>query len=217
VYIKANGLQDPRDKRYILCDDKLSTFLGNRVHMMTMNKILSSHIFKPDDIVGGHPSSISAATVSTGGRKRAAKSREFVDDDQSVSEEEGESFDETNSEAVGEDEKSAESINLADNRKKKQKVDFGGPFKLPPKLATLVNAESATIKDVVRLVWEYAGMEGIKVGANICCNEYLKDLFGRDSVHFSEIENVVRGLVNQESDFAKVEDDKDAVPIKLEV
>ncbi|GHJ85987.1 hypothetical protein NliqN6_2389 [Naganishia liquefaciens] len=47
AYIKGNGLQDPEDKRYILCDDKMmEVFKEPRVHMMTMNKVLSSH-FSP--------------------------------------------------------------------------------------------------------------------------------------------------------------------------
>ncbi|KAJ9100014.1 hypothetical protein QFC19_005832 [Naganishia cerealis] len=47
AYIKEHNLQDPQDKRYIVCDEKLLKVLGEpRVHMMTMNKLLSSH-FSP--------------------------------------------------------------------------------------------------------------------------------------------------------------------------
>jgi upstream activation factor subunit UAF30 len=36
AYIKGNDLQDPQDKRYILCDDKMMEVFGEpRVHMMT--------------------------------------------------------------------------------------------------------------------------------------------------------------------------------------
>lgn len=35
-YIKANNLQDPSDKRYILCDDKMKTvFHTDKLHMFT--------------------------------------------------------------------------------------------------------------------------------------------------------------------------------------
>ncbi|RYH16663.1 hypothetical protein EON65_29700 [archaeon] len=41
AYIKEHGLQDPQDKRQILCDNSLKALLGvNKVHMFTMNKIL---------------------------------------------------------------------------------------------------------------------------------------------------------------------------------
>eukprot|EP01095_Lingulamoeba_sp_RSL-Kostka_P006528 TRINITY_DN2052_c1_g2_i1.p1 TRINITY_DN2052_c1_g2~~TRINITY_DN2052_c1_g2_i1.p1 ORF type:complete len:262 (-),score=99.57 TRINITY_DN2052_c1_g2_i1:32-817(-) len=46
IYIKANNLQNPSDKRIILCDDNLKQiFKRDRVHMMTMNKLLSDHLF----------------------------------------------------------------------------------------------------------------------------------------------------------------------------
>lgn len=40
AYVKENGLQDPDDKRYILCDDTMKPVFNNapRVHMFTMNK-----------------------------------------------------------------------------------------------------------------------------------------------------------------------------------
>ena len=46
VYIKANGLQDPKDKREILCDASLKKLFGVRkVNMFAMQKLLSPHIF----------------------------------------------------------------------------------------------------------------------------------------------------------------------------
>ncbi|CAO3623413.1 unnamed protein product [Cunninghamella blakesleeana] len=46
VYIKANNLQDPTNKQYILCDDKLkSIFEGEeKVHCFTMNKHIGKHL-----------------------------------------------------------------------------------------------------------------------------------------------------------------------------
>ncbi|KAJ2077703.1 hypothetical protein H4R24_004968 [Coemansia sp. RSA 988] len=47
-YIKANELQDPSDKRYILCDEKLQKmFHTERLYMYTMNKLLNEHLVKP--------------------------------------------------------------------------------------------------------------------------------------------------------------------------
>jgi upstream activation factor subunit UAF30 len=49
VHIKANNLQDPGDKRQILCDDRLySVFKQEKVHMFTMNKLLGKQLY-PDD------------------------------------------------------------------------------------------------------------------------------------------------------------------------
>ncbi|BEI81201.1 hypothetical protein CcaverHIS002_0203610 [Cutaneotrichosporon cavernicola] len=53
AHIKANDLQDPADKRFILCDAQMkSLFKTDRLHMFTMNKLLGSHLYNPDDVAG---------------------------------------------------------------------------------------------------------------------------------------------------------------------
>lgn len=52
-YIKANNLQDPGDRRYIMCDEKMKGVFGDRVHMFTMNKVLNGFMKKPDEVEGG--------------------------------------------------------------------------------------------------------------------------------------------------------------------
>lgn len=50
AYFKENELQDPKDRRQIRCDDALKAiFKQERVHMFTMNKLLSDHLFAPDE------------------------------------------------------------------------------------------------------------------------------------------------------------------------
>ena len=45
-HIKANELQDPNDKRQIVCDDKMhAVFVRSRVDMFQMNKLLGSHLY----------------------------------------------------------------------------------------------------------------------------------------------------------------------------
>ncbi|WRT70777.1 uncharacterized protein IL334_007776 [Kwoniella shivajii] len=52
AYVKEHDYQDPSDKRYILCDDKLKkVFHTDRLHMFTMNKILVDHLRNPDDVI----------------------------------------------------------------------------------------------------------------------------------------------------------------------
>ncbi|KAJ1643139.1 hypothetical protein J3B02_003947 [Coemansia erecta] len=47
-YIKKNDLQDPQDKRYILCDEQMKKlFSCDRLYMYTMNKLLNEHLTKP--------------------------------------------------------------------------------------------------------------------------------------------------------------------------
>lgn len=51
VYIKAHDLQNPEDRRTIMCDEKLERiFKRKKVGMFEMNKLLSDHIFKPGEM-----------------------------------------------------------------------------------------------------------------------------------------------------------------------
>jgi len=50
MHIKANGLQDPKDKRQIVCDDAMkAVFKSDKVHMFTMNKILAGQLYPIDE------------------------------------------------------------------------------------------------------------------------------------------------------------------------
>eukprot|EP01006_Ploeotia_vitrea_P059616 TRINITY_DN7340_c0_g1_i1.p4 TRINITY_DN7340_c0_g1~~TRINITY_DN7340_c0_g1_i1.p4 ORF type:complete len:110 (+),score=63.32 TRINITY_DN7340_c0_g1_i1:723-1052(+) len=61
VYIKKHGLQDAKDKRIIVPDDRLRAVLQqDRIHMMTMNKVLSTHLSAP---------AVAAVVVDGGGKE----------------------------------------------------------------------------------------------------------------------------------------------------
>ena len=50
-YIKARDLQDPNDKRQIICDDAMrSVFKSDKVHMFTMNKIINTHLYDIEEV-----------------------------------------------------------------------------------------------------------------------------------------------------------------------
>ncbi|KAI1005152.1 hypothetical protein K3495_g3065 [Podosphaera aphanis] len=49
-HIKAHNLQDPNDKRQIICDDQMrSVFKQDRVNMFTMNKLLAKQLYNIDE------------------------------------------------------------------------------------------------------------------------------------------------------------------------
>ncbi|AQZ17952.1 TRI1 (YMR233W) and UAF30 (YOR295W) [Zygosaccharomyces parabailii] len=49
-YIKRNNLQNPEDKREILCDEKMKPIFGDKVTMFSMNKTLSKFIRNSSDV-----------------------------------------------------------------------------------------------------------------------------------------------------------------------
>ncbi|CAG8451421.1 6710_t:CDS:2 [Ambispora leptoticha] len=66
-YIKENNLQDPKDKRFIICDEKLMHIFGkDRMHSFTMNKYLTDHLRKKDDASGFSRSAKDGASVAGG-------------------------------------------------------------------------------------------------------------------------------------------------------
>ncbi|APA06613.1 hypothetical protein SS1G_04824 [Sclerotinia sclerotiorum 1980 UF-70] len=49
-HIKAHDLQDPSDKRQIICDDKMQlVFNTGKVHMFTMNKLLGKQLYPVEE------------------------------------------------------------------------------------------------------------------------------------------------------------------------
>lgn len=52
AYIKMKGLQDPADRRFIICDDLLlALFKKARVSCFTLNKLLVDHLKKKEDLI----------------------------------------------------------------------------------------------------------------------------------------------------------------------
>ena len=45
AYVKEHGLQDPDDRRYILCDENMKPVFGDKVHMLCVHLPLSFFLF----------------------------------------------------------------------------------------------------------------------------------------------------------------------------
>ncbi|KAI4743178.1 SWIB-domain-containing protein [Aureobasidium sp. EXF-12298] len=61
-YVKGKDLQDPADKRQIVCDDAMrAVFKTDRVHMFTMNKILNQNLYAAEDVVATTPAAAPAS------------------------------------------------------------------------------------------------------------------------------------------------------------
>ena len=49
-YVKARDLQDPNDKRQIICDEKMhAVFRVAKVDMFKMNKEISNHLYPVEE------------------------------------------------------------------------------------------------------------------------------------------------------------------------
>lgn len=71
VYIKAHDLQNPEDRRTIMCDEKLERiFKRKKVGMFEMNKLLSDHIFKPGEMTYTQTEGTSTTNIESAGAER---------------------------------------------------------------------------------------------------------------------------------------------------
>eukprot|EP00775_Hariotina_reticulata_P013688 gene13688-13810_t len=83
-YVKANNLQNPKDKREIIVDEKLGKVFTPPMNMFSMNKQIAAHVFNPDEVVDGdsapQPKPVQAAAAKKG-KKRARKGSDDDNDD----------------------------------------------------------------------------------------------------------------------------------------
>lgn len=49
-YIKNHNLQNPEDRREIICDERMKPIFGDKMTMFSLNKILSKYLSKSDEI-----------------------------------------------------------------------------------------------------------------------------------------------------------------------
>jgi upstream activation factor subunit UAF30 len=76
IYIKTNGLQNPNDKRQILCDEKLKKAFGQTtVTAFSMSKFLSRHVLPQDGDGEQSAKESKAKGGASGAEKGAAKSK----------------------------------------------------------------------------------------------------------------------------------------------
>ena len=62
VSCRSSSVQEPKDRRKIIVDERLGTFLTSPVNMFTMNTQLTKHIFQPEG--WAHMSVVCLAPVS---------------------------------------------------------------------------------------------------------------------------------------------------------
>ncbi len=49
VYIKQHELQNPQDRREVLCDERMEKVFGPKTTIFGLNKVISKHVYRPDE------------------------------------------------------------------------------------------------------------------------------------------------------------------------
>ena len=179
-HIRAHNLQDPSDKRFILCDDAFKQiFKSGRVSMFKMNKELTRHIWKPE--VVDSPQKPAAAAAS---KKVSSKTPEKSIAKKGTSSKA--------SAAAGDKKKKAKSPSHSSDEPKKLN-GLQQPKPLATKLADFMGSKQASRLDVMKKIWEHIKSKNLQSAENksiINCDARLKDLLGQESV--SPIPNPAR-------------------------
>uniref|UniRef100_A0A7N0UEK0 Uncharacterized protein n=1 Tax=Kalanchoe fedtschenkoi TaxID=63787 RepID=A0A7N0UEK0_KALFE len=178
VYIKEKNLQDPSNKRNILCDEKLrELFKVDCINMFQMNKVLAKHIWPLE-------SDEATPVKPTPKEKKPKKETE--------EEVEGEEEDEEPKRKGRRKKGSSDEDNDESKRKGKRQKGGNSGFLAPLKLSDalvkfLGTGESELARSqVVKRIWDYIKEKSLQDPSDkrqITCDEKLKELFEVDSFH----------------------------------
>ncbi|KAG6424664.1 hypothetical protein SASPL_115084 [Salvia splendens] len=155
VHIKENNLQDPSNRKSIICDDTLNKLFGvDTIDMFQMNKALTKHIW-PLDSDGA---SVAASVDSAPKVKQKKKAKDEVEDEPK---------------RKGKRQRGGNSAFLAPIKLSDALVKFLG------------TGESALPRsDVVKRIWDYIKLNNLQDPSDkrqILCDEKLKELFNLDT------------------------------------
>ncbi|KAJ0963414.1 hypothetical protein J5N97_028536 [Dioscorea zingiberensis] len=170
AYIRENNLQDPANRRKIICDERLQNLFNvNVIDMFQMNKALSKHIWPLDSENAG-------PAESTHKEKQQKKQKD---------EGPAESIHKEKRQKKQKDEDSDESPPKAKGRKG---GGFLAPLQLSDALVKFIGTGERALprSDVVKRIWGYIKENQLQDPAdrrNIICDGKLKELFNVDSFH----------------------------------
>ncbi|XP_050364503.1 upstream activation factor subunit spp27-like isoform X2 [Argentina anserina] len=178
AYIREKDLQDPKNRRNIICDDALhAVFRVKSIDMFKMNKVLSKHIWplNRDD-------------------EPVKKTKKVEESDHSISEGDASNVDEQEAEDEEEVVKEKGSNRKQTKKRRSAKVDKevkkrGGGFtklsSLSPELQKVTGVSELARTEVVKKLWNYIRENNMQDPNNkkvIICDELFRNLFEVDSI-----------------------------------
>ena len=219
-YIKEHNLQDPTDKRQVICDACMKRVLGvDKVHMFTMTKLISKHLFKESEVHYG-------AGSEEMHRAKRIKSRDSVKEEKPV----GSMNMKRQLKKLkdGRNRARAEKI-LANKRKKKANANvksaksvkkrapnpdnpFMKPLRLSPELAGLLGEVELPRPEVVKRMWARIKEKGLQNESDkreILCDEGMQAALGvRKMTMFSMNKHLSKHLMPVLEKKVGIEDEK---------
>lgn len=174
VYIKEHDLQNPQDRREILCDAQLEKLFGRKkIMMFKMTKVLSQHMKSVDSLQDAKPAAAVKKEKKTVKKAvSAASSASSTKSKKATSSKTGKVAKKSNSGGGG----------------------FGAPVQLSAGLAALLGHDVLPRTEVTKKIWEYIKERDLQNPENrkeIICDVKLEELFGVKSIDMFKLTSKV--------------------------
>ncbi|XP_020866725.1 protein TRI1 isoform X2 [Arabidopsis lyrata subsp. lyrata] len=186
AYIRQHDLQDPKNRRNILCDDSLhSLFRVKTIDMFQMNKALAKHIWPLNDGDGCVKNVKGEDEDETSGERyeKEVKIEEAVENNEEVS---GEEEDRSVRKRKRKKRKPAKS----EEKPKKKGGGFTKVCSLSPELQAFTGTAQLARTEVVRMLWKYIKENNLQDPSDkrtIICDESLRSLFPVESINMFQM------------------------------
>ncbi|GLC41854.1 hypothetical protein PLESTM_001258300 [Pleodorina starrii] len=155
-YIKANNLQDPKDRRKIIVDAKLRTLFTSPLTMFSINTQLTKHVYAPD------ADEARAKPAKASGEKRVEKPKaEKPKPAKKAKADDG------------------------DGGEEKKANNFQKPLRLSEDLASWCGTDSMARSDLTKFFWSYVKEHNLQDPSNkqfVLCDAHLKKLTGESRI-----------------------------------
>lgn len=175
-YVKEHQLQDPKDKRVILCDAKLQNLFGvEKCTILEMSKYITPHLKKPE-IVGGKYVEQAIRLEAEYAQKKAADEAERI--------------------AKGlppKTKKRSRRVSTASAQDKKQGRKLFKAVLLSPELTAICRRQEMPRHEIVKAVWDYIRLNSLqsKPGQPIKCDFLLRKVYGQDEI---DVRSIMKGI-----------------------
>lgn len=172
AYVKAHNLQDPNNRRIVLCDDKLKSLFGvEQCTILEMSKYVSPHLRKPEDVGGRY---LEEAKI--------VEKNYFLEKENEVQAEK----------PVTKKKRTRRAASVNDDKKKGQRLFK--PVILSDELSAVCRSQKEMQRqEIVKAVWEYIRLNNLqgKPGQPIKCDFLLKKVFNADEI---DVRTIMKGI-----------------------
>ncbi|KAG7631788.1 SWIB/MDM2 domain superfamily [Arabidopsis suecica] len=185
AYIREKDLQDPKDRRKIVCDELLhSLFRVKTINMFQMNKALTKHIWPlgDGDECANDVKEEDEDEASEGTDKKGEQSEEVEENKEEESEEQ-----EVRSLRKRKRKKPAKSV---EKPKRKGGGGFAKVCSLSPELQAFTGVTELARTEVVKLLWKYIkenNLQDPNDKRTIICDESFRSLFPVESINMFQM------------------------------